>query len=89
MILVRVELHLWADMRLWIWGPRAGSAAGDGRGFSYILAPQSVRAGMTVTSGASAAIQPGNTLPLSAMPLGQQVGVVVTAVHQLFQAALV
>lgn len=38
-----------------------------------MLAPQNVQAGDTITSGADAAIRPGNTLPLSAMPIGQQV----------------
>ncbi len=36
----------------------------------YILAPQGLKVGATVISSASADIQPGNSLPLSAMPLG-------------------
>lgn len=42
-------------------------------GFSYVLAPQGVRPGDSITSGPTSAIRPGNTLPLSAMPIGQQV----------------
>lgn len=52
---------------------RAGSPAGVKNGFSYVLAPQGVRPGDTITSGPTSAIHPGNTLPLSAMPIGQQV----------------
>jgi large subunit ribosomal protein L2 len=37
---------------------------------SYILAPQGVRVGATVESGPSADIQPGNALPLRAIPTG-------------------
>ena len=51
----------------------AGSPAGVKNGFSYVLAPQGVRPGDTITSGPTSAIHPGNTLPLSAMPIGQQV----------------
>ncbi|MBM4143106.1 MAG: 50S ribosomal protein L2 [Lentisphaerae bacterium] len=40
----------------------------------YILAPQGVRPGMVLLSGPEAEPQPGNAMPLSAMPLG-------TAVH--------
>ena len=36
----------------------------------YILAPQGLRVGATVESGPGADIQPGNALPLSAIPLG-------------------
>src|SRR5687767_12151656 len=36
----------------------------------YILAPQGLRVGAAVESGAQADIQPGNALPLSAIPLG-------------------
>jgi large subunit ribosomal protein L2 len=36
----------------------------------YILAPQGLRVGATVESGPLADIQPGNALPLSAIPLG-------------------
>jgi large subunit ribosomal protein L2 len=36
----------------------------------YILAPQGLRVGATVESGPQADIQPGNALPLSAIPLG-------------------
>ena len=42
-------------------------ADGDKR---YILAPQGLRVGASVESGPSADIQPGNALPLSAIPLG-------------------
>ena len=42
-------------------------ADGDKR---YILAPQGLRVGSTVESGPGADIQPGNALPLSAIPLG-------------------
>jgi large subunit ribosomal protein L2 len=42
-------------------------ADGDKR---YILAPQGLRVGATVESGTTADIQPGNALPLSAIPLG-------------------
>ena len=37
---------------------------------SYILAPQRLKAGDTVMSGAKADIKPGNALPLSAIPIG-------------------
>jgi large subunit ribosomal protein L2 len=37
---------------------------------SYILAPQRLRVGMTVASGADADITPGNCLPLSRIPIG-------------------
>ena len=37
---------------------------------SYILAPQRLRVGATVSSGERAEISPGNSLPLVAMPLG-------------------
>jgi large subunit ribosomal protein L2 len=37
---------------------------------SYILAPQGVRPGATVESGEKADIQPGNALPLRAIPTG-------------------
>jgi large subunit ribosomal protein L2 len=37
---------------------------------SYILAPQGLRPGATVESGEGADIQPGNTLPLRAIPTG-------------------
>jgi len=37
---------------------------------SYILAPQRLRVGATVSSGERAEISPGNSLPLAAMPLG-------------------
>jgi large subunit ribosomal protein L2 len=36
----------------------------------YILAPKGVRVGQTLTTGAKTNFQPGNTLPLSAIPLG-------------------
>lgn len=39
----------------------------------YILAPEALRVGMKVVSGADAPIEAGNTLPLSAIPLGQLV----------------
>jgi large subunit ribosomal protein L2 len=41
--------------------------------YAYILAPQGVGAGDAVQSGADAPIRPGNTLPLSAIPVGMQV----------------
>jgi large subunit ribosomal protein L2 len=37
---------------------------------AYILAPNRLRVGMTVISGAGADIQVGNAMPLSAMPVG-------------------
>jgi large subunit ribosomal protein L2 len=37
---------------------------------SYILAPQQLKVGDTVQSGAAADIQPGNSLPLSRIPTG-------------------
>src|SRR5919112_4363997 len=37
---------------------------------AYILAPQRLRVGMTVSSGADADITPGNCLPLSRIPIG-------------------
>jgi large subunit ribosomal protein L2 len=40
---------------------------------SYILAPLELKVGDVVRSGAEAPIRPGNTLPLSAIPLGVQV----------------
>lgn len=52
-----------------------GSAAGVKNGFTYVLAPQGVKPGDSITSGPTSAIHPGNTLPLSAMPIGQQVPV--------------
>ena len=39
----------------------------------YILAPQGLVVGQTVVSSASADIMPGNTLPLSALPLGSEI----------------
>ncbi|EIE20667.1 ribosomal protein L2 [Coccomyxa subellipsoidea C-169] len=50
-----------------------GSAAGVKNGFTYVLAPQGVKPGDSITSGPTSAIHPGNTLPLSAMPIGQQI----------------
>lgn len=38
--------------------------------FSYILAPQRLRAGDTVVSGARVDIKPGNAMPLAAIPVG-------------------
>jgi large subunit ribosomal protein L2 len=37
---------------------------------SYILAPQNLKVGATVSSGEGADIRPGNTLPLSGIPTG-------------------
>jgi len=37
---------------------------------AYILAPQRLAVGDTVMSGASVDVKPGNTMPLSAMPVG-------------------
>ena len=37
---------------------------------SYILAPQRLKAGDKVISGAKVDVKPGNTMPLSAMPIG-------------------
>ena len=37
---------------------------------SYILAPQRLRAGDTVTAGARVDIKPGNAMPLAAIPVG-------------------
>ena len=39
----------------------------------YIIAPARLRVGATVESGANADIQPGNCLPMSAMPTGTTV----------------
>ncbi len=39
----------------------------------YILAPVGLTVGDTVQSGASAEVRPGNTLPISAIPLGTQI----------------
>ncbi|KAK9814113.1 hypothetical protein WJX72_000818 [[Myrmecia] bisecta] len=40
--------------------------------YAYILAPQDLRPGDSVMAGASADIRVGNTLPLHAIPVGQQ-----------------
>ena len=40
---------------------------------SYFLAPQDVKEGDLLHSGADAPIRPGNTLPLSAIPVGMAV----------------
>lgn len=40
---------------------------------SYIIAPQHLKVGHTVVSGVGADIQPGNCLPLSAIPVGTEV----------------
>jgi large subunit ribosomal protein L2 len=37
---------------------------------SYILAPQRLKAGDTVISGAKVDVKPGNAMPLAAMPVG-------------------
>ncbi len=55
------------------WRLNAGSPGGDFRGFSYVLAPQGVRPGDQISTGPASTIRPGNTLPLSAMPIGQEV----------------
>lgn len=39
----------------------------------YILAPQGLRVGQTISSGPDAEIKPGNALPLKAIPLGESV----------------
>ncbi|EFN52109.1 hypothetical protein CHLNCDRAFT_11610, partial [Chlorella variabilis] len=41
--------------------------------YSYFLAPQDVKEGDLLHSGADAPIRPGNTLPLSAIPVGMAV----------------
>jgi large subunit ribosomal protein L2 len=41
--------------------------------YSYFLAPQDVKEGDVLHSGADAPIRPGNTLPLSAIPVGMAV----------------
>ncbi|PSC73499.1 50S ribosomal L2 [Micractinium conductrix] len=41
--------------------------------YSYILAPQDVKEGDTLFTGGDAPIRPGNTLPLSAIPVGMAV----------------
>lgn len=40
---------------------------------AYIIAPDGLKAGDSVSSGESADIKPGNCLPLSAIPLGTMV----------------
>lgn len=40
---------------------------------SYVLAPQDVVAGQVLSSGEGAAIRPGNSLPLRAIPIGMQI----------------
>jgi large subunit ribosomal protein L2 len=40
---------------------------------AYILAPQDLKPGATITSSPSARISPGNTLPLGDIPLGTQI----------------
>ena len=40
---------------------------------SYILAPQRVQAGDEVVSGSEGAIRPGNSFPLSSIPIGQAI----------------
>ena len=40
---------------------------------AYILAPQNVKAGDSVVSGPTASIRPGNTLPLTSIPLGSTI----------------
>ncbi len=42
--------------------------------YSYVLAPQGVGAGDMLQSGTDVPIRPGNTLPLSHIPIGMQVG---------------
>lgn len=41
--------------------------------YSYVLAPQDVAPGDLLQSGADVPIRPGNTLPLSSIPIGMQV----------------
>ncbi|GAB4815005.1 hypothetical protein N2152v2_002051 [Parachlorella kessleri] len=41
--------------------------------YSYVLAPQGVAPGDTLLSGTDVPIRPGNTLPLSHIPIGMQV----------------
>lgn len=40
---------------------------------AYIIAPQGLKVGDTVSSGPTAEIQPGNALPLKSIPLGQNI----------------
>ena len=59
---------------------QAPATAPDGRPlplasqYSYFLAPQGVAAGDLLQSGTDVPIRPGNTLPLSHIPIGMQVG---------------
>lgn len=43
------------------------------KSYSYILAPQNVSPGDTLSNGPSAAIKVGNCLPLSSIPIGMQI----------------
>ena len=49
------------------------AAAGLRQQYSYFLAPQEVKEGDVLHSGEGAPIRPGNTLPLSAIPVGMAV----------------
>lgn len=40
---------------------------------SYVLAPQGIAAGDVLTTGPDAPIRPGNTLPISSIPIGMQI----------------
>ena len=50
--------------------------AGGKERYAYILAPQQMMPGDTISSGSTAGIKTGNSLPLSAIPLG-------TALHNV------
>ena len=56
--------------------PDAAAQEGKSERFAYILAPQNVVPGDTVSSGLTAGIKVGNSLPLSAIPIG-------TALHNV------
>ena len=54
----------------------AAGQGGNSERFAYILAPQKLVPGDSVTSGPGASIKIGNSLPLSAIPIG-------TALHNV------
>lgn len=41
--------------------------------YSYVLAPQGITSGDTLRCGSDAPVKPGNTLPLSAIPIGMEI----------------
>lgn len=56
------------------WG--GSEEKGEKETMAYVLAPQNVGPGSVITSSAGAKIAPGNTLPLTDIPLG-------TAIHNV------